>query len=423
MGEIERASESESLIMGESMEAPQDKTPKRLLLALNCAMLSLGTCGSPLLMRLYFVRGGTCVWLCSWLETGGWPIIVLPLTVAYFRRRSAEGPSAHLVLMDPFLFAASAVIGVLTGLDDYLYAYGAARLPVSTSALLIATQLSFTAGFAFLLVRQQFTSYSINSIFLLTIGAGVLAMDTSSDRPAGESDSAYYAGFFMTLGAAALYGFVLPLVELTYKKAKQAVTYSLVLEFQLVMCFFATAFCTVGMLINKDFQVLSQPRPIHTGDSYRSKELRAWRSHILCGARVERDHQSILFLRSHRSHLLCLLSILRNHHRRSSPGHRDPSRHNLPGEVPGRERRVPRPLALGLRFVFLRRIQSCQEGKRKSSSRLDLQRPKCISKAFPEGQKKERHGSDLAKIGSALHRDSVFGQKKNNLVMSKTEGQ
>ncbi|KAI6687841.1 hypothetical protein NL676_024669 [Syzygium grande] len=238
------------------MEAPQDKTPKRLFLALNCAMLSVGTCGGPLLLRLYFIRGGTRVWLSSWLEMGGWPIIVFPLAVAYFRRRSTKGPSARLVLMDPFLFAASAVIGVLMGLDNYLYAYGVAQLPVSTSSLLVGTQLAFTAGFAFLLVKQRFTWYSINSIFLLTIGAGVLAMQTSSDRPAGESDGAYYAGFFMTLGAVALYGFILPLVELTYKKAKQAVTYSLVLEIQLVMCFFATAFCTVGMLINKDFQAI-----------------------------------------------------------------------------------------------------------------------------------------------------------------------
>ncbi|KAK3423505.1 hypothetical protein EUGRSUZ_F00391 [Eucalyptus grandis] len=248
--------ESESLIAVESTEAPrgESETQKPLLLALNCAMLSLGTCGGPLLMRLYYLYGGSGVWLSSWLETGGWPAIFLALAVAYLRRRSAEGPSARLVLMDPFLFAASAVVGVLTGLDDYLYAYGVARLPASTSALLIATQLAFTAGFAFLLVRQQFTSYSINSVYLLTVAAGVLALNASSDRPAGESDQEYYAGFFMTLGAAALYGFVLPLVELTYKKAKQAVTYSLVLEIQLVMCFFATAFCTVGMLVNKDFQ-------------------------------------------------------------------------------------------------------------------------------------------------------------------------
>lgn len=210
-------------------------------------------------MRLYFTHGGNRVWLSRWLETGGWPIIFFPLIITYFRRRAKQGGTTKLFSMKPTLFIASAVVGVLTGLDDYLYAYGVKRLPVSTSSLIIATQLAFTAIFAFLLVRQKFTSYNINAVVLLTIGASVLALHTSSDRPSGESNSVYFAGFFMTLGASALYGFVLPLIELSYKKAKQEITYSLVMEFQIVMCFFATLFCTVGMLINKDFKVCSNP--------------------------------------------------------------------------------------------------------------------------------------------------------------------
>lgn len=63
-------------------------------------------------------------------------------------------------------------------------------------------------------------------------------------------------GFFLTIGAAALYGLVLPLVELTYRRAKRPITYTLVIEMQLVMGFFATAFCAVGMIVNKDFQVM-----------------------------------------------------------------------------------------------------------------------------------------------------------------------
>ncbi|KAL3718989.1 hypothetical protein ACJRO7_004004 [Eucalyptus globulus] len=211
--------ESESLIVVETTEALRGETQKPLLLALNYAMLSLGTCGGPLLMHLYYIYSGS------------------------------GGPSTRLVLMDPFLFVASAIVGVFTGLDDYLYAYGVVWLLASTLVLLIVTQLTFTARFAFLLVRQQFTPYSINSVYLLTIAARVLALNTSSDWSAGESDQEYYAGFFMMLGAAALYRFILPPVELTYKKAKRAVSYLLVLEIQLVMCFFATAFCTVGMLV------------------------------------------------------------------------------------------------------------------------------------------------------------------------------
>ncbi|KAJ4824131.1 hypothetical protein Tsubulata_041823, partial [Turnera subulata] len=236
---------------------PTNITMKRALLILNCILLTIGNCGGPMIMRLYFIHGGNRVWLSSWLETAGWPFIFIPLIITYFHRRTTKGTAAttKLFFMRPFLFAAAAVVGILTGLDDYLYAYGVARLPVSTSALIIATQLAFTAAFAFLLVKQKFTPFSINAVVLLTVGAGILAIDTNSDRPNKESNREYIMGFVMTLAAAALYGFILPLVEFSYKKGKQEISYTVVMEFQLVMCFFATLFCTVGMLINNDFKV------------------------------------------------------------------------------------------------------------------------------------------------------------------------
>ncbi|CAK9149023.1 unnamed protein product [Ilex paraguariensis] len=242
------------------MEVLVSSRMKTILLIINCIILSIGNSGGPLIMRLYFIHGGDRVWLSSWLETGGWPFILIPLLVAYFHRRATKSSAAtaKLFFMKPRLFIASAVVGLLTGFDDYLYAYGVARLPISTSALIIATQLAFTAGFAFLLVKQKFTSYSINAIFLLSVGAAVLALHTSGDRPKGESNREYVLGFVMTVAAAALYGFILPLVELTYMKAKQAITYTVVLEVQMVMCFFATLVCTVGMLLNNDFKAISR---------------------------------------------------------------------------------------------------------------------------------------------------------------------
>lgn len=250
----------------QQQQQQQQKTTtamKTTLLVFNCFLLAVGNCGGPLVMRLYFVHGGKRVWLSSFLETGGWPIIFIPLIISYINRRrvaaldpSGSNNSTKMIFMKPRLFFASAVIGILTGFDDYLYAYGVARLPVSTSALIIACQLAFTAGFAFLLVKQKFTSYSINAVVLLTIGGAVLALHTSGDRPAGESNRDYIAGFLMTVAAAVVYGFVLPLVELTYKKAGQQITYTLVLEIQLIMSLFATMVCTIGMAINKDFQVI-----------------------------------------------------------------------------------------------------------------------------------------------------------------------
>jgi drug/metabolite transporter (DMT)-like permease len=229
---------------------------KKTLLILNCILLSIGNCGSPLIMRLYFLHGGNRVWLSSFLLTAGWPVILIPIIFLYITRCRDGAAAATLFQMKLPLFLAAAFIGLLTGLDDYLYAYGVARLPVSTSSLIIASQLVFTAAFAYLLVKQKFTSYSVNAVVLLTVGAGVLALHTSGDRPEGESEREYVMGFLMTVAAAALYGLVLPLTELAYGKGRQAMTYTVVLEFQMVMCLFGTLFCAVGMIVNNDFRVI-----------------------------------------------------------------------------------------------------------------------------------------------------------------------
>lgn len=223
------------------------------LIILNCLLLCLGDTGGPILLRLYFLHGGHRQWLSSFLETAGFPLLLIPLSLSYLHRHRSN-PSTPLIHLNTRLLIASAIIGILTGLDDFLYACGLDLLPVSTAIVLTATHLGFTAFFAFLIVRQRFTPFSINAIALLTVGAGVLALHANGDRPAGVSMAGYWKGFFLTIGAAALYGLVLPLVELAYAKAERVVSYTLVIEMQFVMGFFSTAFCIVGMIANKDFQ-------------------------------------------------------------------------------------------------------------------------------------------------------------------------
>uniref|UniRef100_K4C4R4 Probable purine permease n=1 Tax=Solanum lycopersicum TaxID=4081 RepID=K4C4R4_SOLLC len=215
---------------------------KKVLLVINCIILAVGTCGGPLIMRLYFIKGGKRIWLSSWLQTAAWPINFIPLVISYFyRRKNNNNNSSKLILMTPRVFMATIGIGILQGFTNYFYAYGVAKLPVSTSGLLFATQLAFTAFFAFLIVKLKFTPYSVNSVFLLTIGAVVLALR-----------------FGMTLASAALTGLIFPLVELIYKKAQQTITYTFVLEFQTLYCFVATVLATIGMIINEDFQAISR---------------------------------------------------------------------------------------------------------------------------------------------------------------------
>nr|GMD68357.1 purine permease 3-like [Ipomoea batatas] len=82
---------------------------------------------------------------------------------------------------------------------NYVYTYGVAKLPVSTSSLIVASQLAFTADAAFVLLKQRFT---VNAVVLLTIGAEVLVVGSSGDRPVGESKKEYVAEFLMALAAA-----------------------------------------------------------------------------------------------------------------------------------------------------------------------------------------------------------------------------
>ncbi|CAI0448509.1 unnamed protein product, partial [Linum tenue] len=235
------------------------KSTKKVLLIVNCILLSLGSACGPLVLRLYFLKGGKGVWISAGLETAGWPFVLVALLASYLYRRRTDGPGPEPTKVSFItwrLFLASAVLGLLTGLDDYLYASGVSYLPVSTSSLIIASQLAFTAVFAFLLVKQKFTAFSVNAVFLLCLGAGVLAMHASGDKLANETKGQYFMGFFMTVGAAVLYGFVLPAIELTYSKARQNVTYTLVMEMQMVMSLFATLFNVVGMIFHHEIQTM-----------------------------------------------------------------------------------------------------------------------------------------------------------------------
>ncbi|OVA15269.1 Triose-phosphate transporter domain [Macleaya cordata] len=252
----------------EQQQQPKIKKNKNIklgLLLLNCLLLSVGQVGGPLLLRLYYLHGGQRKWLTSWLQTAAFPILLIPLFASWSNKSRSQSstnsnPSStkQKFLLNPKLFIASAILGTLIGLDSFLFALGLSYLPVSTSALLMATQLAFTSVFALLLVKQKFTPYSINSVVLLTLGSIILGLHTSGDRPVGVSNGQYFLGFFMTLGAAALLGFILPSVEFAYAKACKVITYDLVIQMQFLVSMFATLLCTIAMIINKDFQAISR---------------------------------------------------------------------------------------------------------------------------------------------------------------------
>ncbi|XP_068653100.1 purine permease 3-like [Aristolochia californica] len=237
-----------------SEENHQKPRSVKCLLLFNTALSAIGTIGGPLLLRLYYIHGGNRKWVASSLQTAGFPLLVFPLSILFLRHRARGVP----FMAEPKLLLSSAAIGLLVGLNNFLYSLGLSSLPVSTSSLLFSTQLAFTALFALIIVRQKFTPYSINAVVLMTLGAILLGIRKSSDRPPAVSNAEYLLGFLMTLAAASLLGFTLPCIELAYAKATKAINYRIVLQFQFGVSFFATVFCTIGMIINKDFAAITR---------------------------------------------------------------------------------------------------------------------------------------------------------------------
>ncbi|KAI3961819.1 hypothetical protein MKW92_023739 [Papaver armeniacum] len=225
------------------------KSPPKVLLLLSCTFMSFGWIGGPLLTRLYFLHGGNGIWLSSWLQMAGFPILVIPLVILYFRRDRSQPNVDFFVCRKLLLYAA--LLGLFQGIASYMYSYGLSFLPVSTSSLLFTTQLISTSFVSYFWVKQKFTPYSINAIVVI-MGCILLGIRGSVITHLVLRNLSIW-GFFISIASASSVGFILVSTQVAYAKANQVMTYPIVLQFQFWFSFFATVSCTVGGLINKDF--------------------------------------------------------------------------------------------------------------------------------------------------------------------------
>ncbi|CAI0456955.1 unnamed protein product [Linum tenue] len=229
---------------------------KTFLILLNCLLLAVGQVGGPILSRMYFLHGGTRKWLAAWSVNSGFPILLLPIAISHYTNTTTRRRNNPFVLTT-WLFCSSAVVGILFGATNYFYSFGASYLPVSVNSLVSSSQLAFTALFAYLIVKQNFTHYSINAVVLMTFGSVILGAHMDGDIPEGETKTKYVLGFVMTIAAAAFHGFSITALEFAQRKSGVAVTFDVAMHVQFVVSLFATIFCTVPMVVNRDFEALS----------------------------------------------------------------------------------------------------------------------------------------------------------------------
>jgi hypothetical protein len=206
---------------------------------------------ATLLGRLYFNSGGNSMWMATLTQSGGAPLLVIPLLMTPAPAAEEHWPAASRMA------AIYAGLGVMIGFDNLMYSYALLYLPVSTFSLVAATQLAFNAVTSRLINAQRFTALIANSVVVLTFSTALLGVGSSSDGTASHVPRGKYpAGFALTLSASAVFALILSLFEATFDKVVRARTLRCVLRMQLYKNLAASAVCAVGMFASGEWRTI-----------------------------------------------------------------------------------------------------------------------------------------------------------------------
>ncbi|KAG2304092.1 hypothetical protein Bca52824_032743 [Brassica carinata] len=222
------------------VKAPAKRSLSLLITTYGC--LFVGSIASSLLAKYYFVHGGSSRWVSTWVQSAGFPLLLVLIYFPHFvfkttkRRPFTRFTHRHLLF--------SVLIGLLLGFNNFLFSWGTSYLPVSTSSLLLSTQLIFTLIMSVIIVKQKVTfksqlRCSLNAELCFT------SSRSSQDKPAGLTKTKYFIGFYPQSEPVYFSRLYLPVTERVYRSVY---CYAMVMEMQLVMEFSATVFATIGMV-------------------------------------------------------------------------------------------------------------------------------------------------------------------------------
>ncbi|CDP04107.1 unnamed protein product [Coffea canephora] len=176
------------------------------LLAINYFCLFVGSVSSALLSKFYFNHKGGSRWVSTWVQSAGFPLLLLPIYLPYYLFKCTDRrPFSRFT---PKLLSLSVIIGFLLGINNLLFSWGNSYLPVSTSSLLLSSQLAFTLILAVIIVKQKITFCNLNCVVLLTLSSKIY---------------------------------------------RQVYCYAMVMEMQMIMEIAATALATIGMAADGGF--------------------------------------------------------------------------------------------------------------------------------------------------------------------------
>ncbi|KAI3798411.1 hypothetical protein L1987_33686 [Smallanthus sonchifolius] len=243
-----------------SNKSKLDGKTYKLLLIINYICLFVGSVSSSLLIKFYFNHNGSSRWVSTWIQSAGFPLLLIPIYFPHYCFRPKINQE-HISKRKPFssfdmnLLGLCFGIGLMLVISNLCFSWGNSYLPLSTSALVLSSQLGFTLLLSIIIVKQKITFLNLNCVILLSLSCVLLALSSGGDRPEGLTKRKYFIGFFSTASAGLLFALYLPVMEKIYSKVD---CYAMVMEMQFVMEMTATAVATVGMVLFGGFKEMRE---------------------------------------------------------------------------------------------------------------------------------------------------------------------
>lgn len=213
---------------------------------------------ATILGRLYFDKGGNSKWMATFVQTAGFPFILVLYFTSPLKNPTTNNtikPNSPSKLIRLLIYT---TFGIFLAANCMLYSLGLLYLPVSTYTLICASQLGFNALFSFFLNAQKFTPFVINSVFLLTISSTLLVFNKDSTDSKKISKGKFVIGFICTLGASAGYGLILSLVQFCFRKVFKQENFKVVLDMIIYPSMVATAAILVGLFASGEWKTLKR---------------------------------------------------------------------------------------------------------------------------------------------------------------------
>ncbi|CAN4091875.1 unnamed protein product [Withania somnifera] len=197
----------------------------------------IGEIVTSLLVKTYFTKGGKSIWLASFVQNVGFPILLPFLYYAPLKNNSQieiikGNQEPHICI----IFLVYVVLGVLLGGVSLFNSTGLKYLRVSTYSLIGTTRLGFSTIFSFFFNARKFTPCLINSIVL-----------------SGEK---FLLGYLSTIGGSIMYSLVLSLTELLHRKILKGTKFIDIVEMSIYQTLVASIVMLLGLFVSGDWKNL-----------------------------------------------------------------------------------------------------------------------------------------------------------------------